>query len=86
MKERERSAYNAASGVHGVVSLGLGSTDSGLRSLSGEGGQRVRRQSDNCRLCSSRARVWDGLALEAHDGWVVVVQGEIIEAAGPAAR
>jgi imidazolonepropionase-like amidohydrolase len=31
------------------------------------------------------ARVWDGVALEAHDGWIVVVQGEKIEAAGPPA-
>ena len=28
-------------------------------------------------------RVWDGLAMEAHDGWIVVVRGETIEAAGP---
>jgi imidazolonepropionase-like amidohydrolase len=31
------------------------------------------------------ARVWDGVALEAHEGWIVVVQGEEIEAAGPPA-
>ena len=30
------------------------------------------------------ARVWDGLALEAHDGWIVIARGETIEAAGPA--
>jgi cytosine/adenosine deaminase-related metal-dependent hydrolase len=30
------------------------------------------------------ARVWDGLSLEAHDGWIVVVRGQTIEAAGPA--
>jgi len=30
------------------------------------------------------ARVWDGLALEAHEGWIVVARGEMIEAAGPA--
>ena len=29
------------------------------------------------------ARVWDGVSLEAHDGWIVVVRGERIEAAGP---
>jgi len=29
------------------------------------------------------ARVWDGLALEAKSGWIVVVRGETIEAAGP---
>jgi imidazolonepropionase-like amidohydrolase len=31
------------------------------------------------------ARVWDGLATDAHSGWIVVVQGETIAAAGPAA-
>ncbi len=30
------------------------------------------------------ARVWDGSALEAHDGWVVIIRGDSIEAAGPA--
>ena len=29
------------------------------------------------------ARVWDGVALEPHDGWIVIVRGELIEAAGP---
>ncbi len=31
------------------------------------------------------ARVFDGTAAEAHEGWVVVTRGEKIEAAGPAA-
>jgi imidazolonepropionase-like amidohydrolase len=31
------------------------------------------------------ARVFDGVAAEAHEGWVVVVRGEKIAAAGPAA-
>lgn len=30
------------------------------------------------------ARVFDGITLKAHEGWVVVVRGEKIEAAGPA--
>src|SRR5271166_6180347 len=30
------------------------------------------------------SRVFDGISLEAHEGWVVVVRGERIEAAGPA--
>ena len=29
-------------------------------------------------------RVWDGVALDAHSDWIVVVQGETIKAAGPA--
>lgn len=32
------------------------------------------------------ARVWDGVADAPHDGWVVLVQGERIQAAGPASR
>ena len=31
------------------------------------------------------ARVWDGVALTAHDGWIVIIRGELIEAVGPAA-
>ena len=30
------------------------------------------------------ARVFDGLGVQAHDGWVVVVRGAKIEAVGPA--
>ena len=30
------------------------------------------------------ARVWDGISPQAHDGWIVVVRGKTIEAAGPA--
>ena len=29
-------------------------------------------------------RVWDGLSAETHGGWIVVVRGQTIEAAGPA--
>jgi imidazolonepropionase-like amidohydrolase len=32
------------------------------------------------------ARVWDGVRLDPHEGWVVVIQGETIEAAGPSAE
>src|SRR5437588_11199103 len=32
------------------------------------------------------ARVFDGVAREAHEGWVVVVRGDKIDAAGPAAE
>jgi imidazolonepropionase-like amidohydrolase len=32
------------------------------------------------------ARVWDGVALTSHDGWVVITRGERIEAVGPAAQ
>ena len=32
------------------------------------------------------SRVWDGLSLEAHDQWIVIVRGQTIEAAGPAAE
>ena len=29
------------------------------------------------------ARVWDGVSPLAHNGWIVVVRGKTIEAAGP---
>ena len=29
------------------------------------------------------ARVWDGNAVAVHDGWLVVIRGEIIDAVGP---
>ena len=32
------------------------------------------------------ARVWDGPVAEAHEGWIVVVRGQTIEAAGPASE
>jgi imidazolonepropionase-like amidohydrolase len=32
------------------------------------------------------ARVWDGIAPQAHEGWIVVVVGERIDAAGPSAQ
>jgi imidazolonepropionase-like amidohydrolase len=32
------------------------------------------------------ARVWAGDATEAHDGWIVIVRGQTIEAAGPPAE
>jgi imidazolonepropionase-like amidohydrolase len=28
-------------------------------------------------------RVWDGVAFTSHDGWIVIVRGELIEAIGP---
>ncbi len=32
------------------------------------------------------SRVWDGLSAETHAGWVVVVRGQTIEAAGPSSE
>jgi imidazolonepropionase-like amidohydrolase len=49
----------------------------------GRGGQRPRPVAAHPMVLKP-ARVWDGLSLEAHDGWIVVVRGETIEAAGPA--
>ena len=43
------------------------------------------REPDERPVVLKPARVFDGAALEAHEGWVVVVRGERIEAAGPAA-
>jgi len=38
------------------------------------------------RVVLKPARLWDGIALESHDGWIVVVHGEFVEAVGPAAQ
>ena len=35
------------------------------------------------RIVLRPAKVWDGHALEVHDGWIVIVKGDVIEAAGP---
>ena len=51
----------------------------------GPGGQRSRQDAP-VPVVLKPARVWDGLALEAHDGWLVVVRGDKIEAAGPASE
>lgn len=32
------------------------------------------------------AQVWDGVGLNSHDGWIVVVRGETIESVGPPAE
>jgi len=49
----------------------------------GSGGARSRPDASRP-LVLKPARVWDGVALEAHEGWIVVARGETIEAAGPA--
>jgi imidazolonepropionase-like amidohydrolase len=49
------------------------------------GGQRTQAAPVQ-RIALKPARVWDGVALESHDGWIVVVQGEFIEAVGPATQ
>jgi imidazolonepropionase-like amidohydrolase len=41
---------------------------------------------DNQPLLLKPARVFDGVSLEPHEGWVVLVRGEKIEAVGPAAE
>jgi imidazolonepropionase-like amidohydrolase len=46
------------------------------------GGQRSRSGTTQP-VVLKPARVWDGLALEAKSGWIVVVRGETIETAGP---
>jgi imidazolonepropionase-like amidohydrolase len=48
----------------------------------GRGGQRPRTGAANP-VVLKPARVFDGTAAEAHEGWAVVVRGETIEAAGP---
>src|SRR5271170_6580901 len=46
------------------------------------GGQRPRGGATTP-VVLKPARVFDGNAAEAHEGWIVVVRGETIEAAGP---
>ena len=50
----------------------------------GRGGQRARAAAAANPVVLKPARVFDGNAAEAHEGWIVVVRGETIEAAGPA--
>ncbi len=50
---------------------------------SGQGGRRPRPAAGPP-VVLRPARVFDGINPEAHDGWVVVVRGDRIEAAGPA--
>ena len=49
----------------------------------GRGGQRSRAITGPP-VVLKPARVWNGVSPEPHDGWIVVVQGRTIEAAGPA--
>jgi imidazolonepropionase-like amidohydrolase len=49
------------------------------------GGQRSRPSTTHP-VVLKPARVWDGRVLEAHEGWIVVVRGDTIEAAGPASE
>jgi imidazolonepropionase-like amidohydrolase len=49
----------------------------------GRGGQRARAAGATNPVVLKPARVFDGNAADAHEGWVVVVRGETIEAAGP---
>jgi imidazolonepropionase-like amidohydrolase len=46
-------------------------------------GQRSRPVATNP-VALKPARVWDGLSAETQSGWIVVVRGQTIEAAGPA--
>jgi imidazolonepropionase-like amidohydrolase len=45
-------------------------------------GQRVAAPTTHV-VVLKPARVWDGIALDSHEGWVVIVRGEAIEAVGP---
>ena len=68
-----------------LVSLGFGGTGLGSATVR-RGGVSARRQAPTHPVVLKPARVWDGVGLEAHDGWIVVVRGETIEAAGPPAE
>jgi imidazolonepropionase-like amidohydrolase len=51
----------------------------------GRSGQRARAAAANP-VVLKPARVFDGTVAEAHEGWIVVVRGQTIEAAGPASE
>ncbi|HEU4629057.1 MAG TPA: amidohydrolase family protein [Gemmatimonadaceae bacterium] len=60
-----------------------------LLALAGTSASPLRAQPaapDSSRLLLVPDRVWDGTADRPHDGWVVLVEGDRIAAAGPAAQ
>ena len=67
-----------------IVSLGFGGTGLGSATVRRE--RTAQRQTATRPVVLKPARVWDGVGLEAHDGWIVVVRGETIEAVGPPAE
>jgi imidazolonepropionase-like amidohydrolase len=48
----------------------------------GRSGQRSRAVTADS-VVLKPSRIWDGLSLDVHTGWIVVIRGEKIEAAGP---
>jgi imidazolonepropionase-like amidohydrolase len=66
-----------------VVLLGIAGDRAFAQPTGRRSGQRSRPVATNP-VALKPARVWDGLSAEAHDGWIVVVRGQTIEAAGPA--
>jgi imidazolonepropionase-like amidohydrolase len=52
----------------------------------GRGGLRARSGAVTSPVALKPARVFDGTVAEAHEGWIVVVRGQTIEAAGPASE
>ncbi len=63
------------------LSTGIGSA--WAQGPAGRGGRRARAVASRP-IVLKPARVFDGVNLDAHDGWAVVVRGDRIETAGPA--
>ena len=66
----------------GVLSLWVTADHAMAQQAGRRLGQRSRPAATNP-VVLKPARVWDGLSAEAHAGWIVVVRGQTIEAAGP---
>ena len=77
-----RSGHGAA--ITGGFSINLDCGWCGLGSAAGQA-PRTASGSDCAKAVVLKpARVWDGLSVETHGGWMIVVRGRTIEAAGPA--
>jgi imidazolonepropionase-like amidohydrolase len=66
-----------------ILGLWVAASSAWAQGPSGRPGRRARAGAASP-VVLKPARVFDGIHPEAHDGWVVVVRGERIEAAGPA--
>jgi imidazolonepropionase-like amidohydrolase len=65
-----------------VLCLSAGVSSAWAQGPAGRGGRRARAAASPP-IVLKPARVFDGVNLEAHEGWAVVVRGDRIEAAGP---
>ena len=67
-----------------VLCLSTGIGSAWAQGPAGRGGRRARAAVASRPIVLEPARVFDGVNLDAHEGWAVVVRGDRIETAGPA--